>query len=215
MPKNREQYTKEEQEIITKRILRAAKKFGIEVDPEKWKFKEGDMEKIQELEQRLKEKEKELSEFVEKDKAKEEELKKLKAEVERLNTEKRKAEFESFCEGLEREGRLTPAMKPKVLDLMEVLHNTEEFEFSEDDDKKVKKQPLEAFKELLQGLPEQVSFKEHATKGKAGESRVEIKEEFSGNVDEERLELHKKAIELSEKEGISYMDAVKKIIKEG
>jgi hypothetical protein len=38
MPKNREQYTAEEVKTITQRILKAAKKAGIEIDEDKWNF---------------------------------------------------------------------------------------------------------------------------------------------------------------------------------
>jgi hypothetical protein len=131
-------------------------------------FNEGgrEMDKIQELEKKLKEKETALSEFAEKDKAKEDEIARLKRELEAERTKQRRAEFNLFCEELMRDGRLTPAMKPVVLDFMEILHSCGEFEFSEGEDKKVKDQPVERFKAFLKALPKQVEFTEIATKDK-------------------------------------------------
>jgi hypothetical protein len=180
-------------------------------------FNEGglDMDKIQELETKLKEKETALSEFAERDKAKEDEIARLKKELEEEKANQRKAEFNAFCEGLIKEGKLTPAMKPAVLDFMEIMSNSGEFEFSEGDDKKVKAQPVEKFKAFLNALPKQVEFSELATKQKAAEGKgKDAGHDFSGKVDEERLELHQKAMEFMEKEGISYRDAVKKALKE-
>ncbi len=184
-------------------------------------FNEGgqEMDKIQELEAKLKEKETALSEFAEKDKAKEEEIIRLGKKLDENRAEQRQAEFNSFCEGLMTEGKLTPAMKPAVLDFMEILHGSSEFEFSEgaeEDGKRVKAQPVEKFKVFLSALPKQVEFNEVATKGKAAEGKgKDISHDFSGKVDEERLEIHQKAIEFVEKEGISYRDALNKALKEG
>lgn len=190
MPKNREQYSSEEVGTITKRILKAAKKNDIEVDESKWNFseKEEDMDKVQELETKLKEKEKEIADFSEKDKAKDTELATIKKDLADEKAKNRKAEFQTFCEGLEKEGKLTPAMKPAVLDFMEILSGSVEYEFSEADDKKAKKQPLEAFKTFLTGLPKQIEFSEVATKKKA----VEFSEE---------TEAAKKIASVSPKEG--------------
>jgi hypothetical protein len=173
-----------------------------------------DMGKIEELETKLREKEAALSEFAEKDKAKEEEIARLRKELDEESAKQRKTEFNSFCEGLMKEGKLTPAMKPAALDFMEILTGSGEYEFSEGDGK-VKAQPVERFKAFLISLPKQVEFSEMATKGKAAEhgSRV-MSHDFSGRVDEERLEIHQKAMEFVEKEGISYRDALNKALKE-
>lgn len=139
------------------------------------KLKEVNMEeKLKELEEKLKEKERALAEFAEKEKTKDEELARLKAEVGAVRAEKRKAEFNAFCEDLIKEGKLTPAMKPFVLDFMEILHGIGEYEFSEGDSK-VKAQPIEKFKAFLIGLPKQVEFSEIATKDKTVEGKTEIK----------------------------------------
>lgn len=169
MAKNREQYTEEEAKAMTKRMLAAAKKHGIEADESKWNFSEGgtDMEK-EELERKLKEKEKEVSDFSEREKTKD-------ARIRELEAKDRQRDHVSFCEGLMKEGKLTPAMKPAVLDFMEILSGAEEFEFAEADEEAGKSanrkadKPLERFKAFLKGLPKQVEFSEFATKAKAGE----------------------------------------------
>lgn len=168
-----------------------------------------DMGKIEELEAKLKEAEGKIASFAEK----EDEIARLKRELDEERAKQRKAEFNSFCEGLTKEGRLTPAMKPSVLDFMEIMSGAGEYEFSEGDDKKVKAQPVEKFKAFLSALPKQVEFSEMATKDKVGKGNVS--HDFSGKLDEERLELHKKAIEFMEKEDISYKDALNKALKEG
>jgi len=206
MPKNREQYSTEEVGIITKRILKAAKKNGIEVDESKWNFseKEEDMATVQELEIKLKDREKEIADFSEKDKAKDADLAKLKKDLADEKAKNRKAEFQAFCETLEKEGKLTPAMKPAVLDFMEILSGATEHEFSEADDKKVKAQPIEKFKTFLTGLPKQIEFGEHATKKKAGDAGGDTKSKRDQHISEYQ-EKNKDA---------SYKDAVIAVSKE-
>jgi hypothetical protein len=170
-------------------------------------------EKLKELEKELKEKEKALAEFAERDKAKEEEIAKLREEIARVEKEKRQTEFNSFCEDLIKEGKLTPAMKPAVIDFLEILHGFEEYEFSEGEGK-VKAKPGERFKTFLKGLPKVIEYGEKATKDKVGQTKT-VDFEADGKVDEERMELHKKALQHMEKnQGISYIDALKKVIKE-
>lgn len=81
----------------------------------------------------------------------------------------RRRDFASFCDGLVGKGTLTLVQKTQALDFMEILNGVEEFEFSEGDDKKVKKAPLEAFKTFLNSLSKQVEFGEHATRESAAE----------------------------------------------
>ncbi len=171
-----------------------------------------EMDKVKELEAKLREKEIALSEFVEKNKAKEDEVARLRKELDEKKSEQRRAEFKLFCEGLIKEGKLTPAMSPAVLDFMEILHAAGEYEFAEGD-AKVKAQYVEKFKTFLSGLPKQVEFSEIATKDRVVESKgKDTSHNFSGKVDDERLEIHRQAMEFVEKEGISYRDAVYKVI---
>ena len=210
---------------IRRNIIRIAKKYGwVSALPEsarRWaeehniELKEGEMEeKILELEKKLQEKEKQLAEYVEKEKAREEEIAKLRAELLKMEREKRQAEFDSFCEELIREGKLTPVMKSQVMDFMEILHGIEEYEFSEGENK-VKANPLEKFKTFLKGLPKVIEYGEIAKKDKVEETKKTIDFEADGKIDEERMELHRRAVQVMEKNpGISYIDAIKKVIKE-
>jgi molecular chaperone GrpE (heat shock protein) len=173
-----------------------------------------EMDKIQELETKLSEERKSRSAIEQKFSEKENEAATLRQELEKERAEKRQAEFNSFCEGLMKEGKLTPAMKLAVLDFIEIMSGAGEFEFSEGDGK-VKAHPAERFKAFLSGLPKQVEFGEAATKGKAGDHGARVtSHDFSGKVDEERLEIHQKAMEFVEKEGIPYRDALNKALKE-
>lgn len=152
-----------------------------EAMPAAFKEKEvEDMTKLEELESRLKEKDTALSEFAEKDKAREDEIASLRKQLEDERLKQRQSEFRSFCEALRREGKLTPAMTPAVLDFMEILHGSGEYEFSEG-----KKPVLEAFKGFLNSLPKQVEFGEKATKDNAvddaGKSNAEKRQTLISN----------------------------------
>lgn len=118
------------------------------------------------------------------------------AEISALRAEKRKAEYASFCEKLEAEGKLIPAMRPAVLDFMEILFGVESYEFAEGTGKKAAA-PVEKFKGFLSGLPKVVEFSEVALKGKAAPA---------GGSAEKRESLISEYIE--ENKGVSYKDAV-------
>lgn len=185
MPKNRGQYTSAEVKIITGRILSAAKKHGIAVDETKWNFsaapaggsgiehqqKEEDMEKVEQLEKELNEHKTLVSDFTEKQKVKDEELAASKKRIAILEAKTRHQDFAAFCDSEEMKAKITPAIRPAVIDFMEILTSHEEYEFAEFDDKdaekKVKAQPLDRFKALLKALPKAVDFTERATKDRA------------------------------------------------
>jgi len=77
-----------------------------------------------------------------------------------IEAEKRALEFSAYLDSEELKTRVTPAMKPGLLRLMQVLDGQEEYTFSEDG-KDVKKQPLDELRGLLTTLPEQVQFGRH------------------------------------------------------
>ncbi len=201
--KNEAEYTAQERSLITARIVAAAKKAGIEVDPEKWKFTEGgDMDRIQELEAKLREAEVRLASFAEKDR----ELEALRAQIAAEKTSQRKAEFAAFCEDLVGRGRLTPAQKPVVVDLMEALHGVGEYEFAEGG----RKPAVDALRVFLEGMPVQVEFGERATKGQAGEGR-----DFSNATELSRAALEYQESERKAGRVISISDAVNHIKEQG
>ncbi len=172
--------------------------------------KEGlNMPTIEELQQQLEEQKRQIAEFSQKMEKVNQEKETLQQQLEKEKRDKRKKEFSDFCDQLIKEGKLLPKNKEKVLFFMEILGDSE-MEFSEGEDQD-KKSGLDIFKEFLESMPKQVEMGEFATKGKAG-SKQDVPTDFSGNVDEERLELHQKATELSEKENISYREALRRVI---
>lgn len=204
---------------VRRNIIRIAKKYGWEdclpESAKKWaevNMSEGGQsmeEKLKELEEQLKEKDRLLAEFQEREKAKAEEIDSLRRKVAELEQERKRKEFESFSEELIRQGKLTPAMKEKVVELMEALSRVGQYEFKEG-----KRDATEEFKEWLKGLPKLVEFEELAKKEKVAEAK-DIRFDSDGRVDEERLELHRRALEYMERNrGVTYKQAMEIIIKE-
>ena len=168
--------------------------------------KEVRMDELEKLKVKLKEAEDKLKEFSEKASEVEEENKKLKmqlAEFEKKQTEK---EVSEFVEKLKEEGKILPYEEKVVKGMLLKLKNAEEkIEFAEGEEKSM----FDAFKEYLEKQERKVPL------GEIGkDSTKEIKtEDFGEHVDEKALELHKKALQLSEKEDITYEEAVTKIIR--
>lgn len=114
----------------------------------------------------------ENTDFQEKLSAKETENARLKAELAEIKQKARKAEFESFCEGLVKEGNITPAQKTLAENCFDELVKAESYEFAEDG-----KQPvLESMKTLLQSIHKQVEFAELAKK-KEGQENSDFSDE--------------------------------------
>ena len=153
----------------------------------------------------------------------EDEIKALQAENTRLKAEatqraeldaKRRldtlhAENTSYAETLVGAGRLTPAAKPVVVAILDVLAGGDKpVEFAEGDTRT----PLAtAFKSLLGGAAPVLDFGEQATKKRAAPDTSTTSVEFA-EADPERLALHQKALALSKKEGISYDAAVSRCL---
>jgi hypothetical protein len=124
------------------------------------------MPTVEELQRQLEAEKAKTASFSESDKAKDAETAKLKKDLADEKAKNQRAEFAAFCDSDEMKEKITPAMKPAVLDFMEILSGVESYEFAEGDGK-VRKSPAEAFKGFLKALPKQVDFSEVATKGKA------------------------------------------------
>lgn len=120
------------------------------------------------------------AEFAEQLKAKDAELAKKQAEIEAMKAEKRQSEFNSFCEGLIQEGKLTPAQKELAVKCFEEALKPESYEFSEDG----KNPMLESVKNLLNALPKQIEFGEHVKK----ESLNEVLGDDPGAIAQKALE---------------------------
>jgi hypothetical protein len=124
------------------------------------------MPTVEELQRQLDAEKAKTASFSESDKAKDAETARLKKDLANEKAKNQRAECAAFCDSDELKERITPAMKPAVLDFMEILSGVESYEFAEGDGK-VKKSPAEAFKGFLKALPKQVEFSEVATKKKA------------------------------------------------
>lgn len=115
-----------------------------------------------EVEKRVKAKEMEFSEA---QKRKETELKTREDALKTQEAEAKKREISSFCEQLQKEGKLTPAQMKYGMGMqtfMEKISEVQEtIEFSEGNEKK-KQTPFEYFKSFLSSFKKQIEFGEFA-----------------------------------------------------
>lgn len=143
--------------------------------------------------------------------AKETELKARETKVAAGETAQRKAGFVAFCEEQIKAGKLTPALKPGMVEFLEALHTgTATVEFGEGEAKK-SQSPVEFFKSFVEALPKAVTFGEIAggTKGPAdGKKPVEFAAAPGFVADPEGLEELGKAQEYAEAHKCSLLEAV-------
>jgi len=140
------------------------------------------------LETARKEKEKlerELNQVREALKAREAEVGKLSEELEKLKEAEREREINSLVESAIAEGKLAPAQKEAAVELG--------------------RRDLEMLKKWIETAP--AAFKDLAKEAKPGEP-VPNKLDYPGKVDEERLALHQRALQLSREKNISYREAL-------
>jgi hypothetical protein len=124
---------------------------------------------------------------------------------------RRREELSAFCDELVKNGRITEAQKNNIVTVLESLSDAPDVSFAEGE----QRQPAEVLREFLRSLPEQLVMREFAT----GDNREEDEDsaephEYSGKVDETRLELRNKAVVLMKKERISFGEAVRKVLQE-
>lgn len=91
---------------------------------------------------------------------KEKALQELQAKLKQLEDEKKKAEFKEFAEKLEKEDKITPALKDKVVEILFTAYSYS-YEFSESDNL------VKQLKEFLEALPSLKLTGEFATDDKA------------------------------------------------
>jgi len=160
-------------------------------------------EKLKRENEKLK---KENSDFAESIAAKEEENAKLKTDIAAKEKADRTKDYENFCEGLIKEGKLLPANKPGVLQQLEAAHLSGlSLEFSENGETK-KISAVDKYKAMLSESPKIIDYGEVATNAQAGEA-------INGDANE----IAKKATEFKEEEKkhgreISYTEAVNHIV---
>ena len=128
-------------------------------------------------------------------KEKEDAQRKLKA----IEDEKRKGDITSFCEGLCKDGKLTPALR-KIMEpiMIAVAADETQIEFSEG----VKKSKLDGIKDFLTELPKVVTFKEFVPGSGPG----------AGSDDEKRKQLINQYMEKNPK--VKQRDAVITVAKQ-
>jgi hypothetical protein len=145
-----------------------ASKEGVTIDDLPRSFSESDIQaRIDQA--RKEEREKAATEFSEAGKTRERALKDREDALSLREAESRKNGIAAFCEGLLKEGRLTPGMMKHgmgVKPFLEALTGIETtFDFAEGGDGK-KQTPLEFMESFLAALPKSIEFGEVATRDK-------------------------------------------------
>lgn len=124
-------------------------------------------------------------------------------------TEKEKAaranSFASFCDGLIKDGKLLPTHKDGMVAFMASLPADQVVEFGEGDSKQQPKS-VDFLQGFLKSLPNQVDFAERG-QGK-DEAPRDKSEDFGENVDEARLDLHRRAKRIEKEQNVSYAEAI-------
>lgn len=133
------------------------------------------------------------------------ELDKQKAEEElkNLKFQMRKNEFDTFLDEYVSKGNLTQAQKEQSLEIFDTLDSITCF--GEENSS------IDKLKELIKSLPKQVVFEEIATKNKQDKTEPETLEFIDAS--EESLQIYNDAKALSEKEKISFREALLKVYK--
>jgi hypothetical protein len=211
-PDDRSKYSKENQSLITKRILRAAKDHGVEVSAN---FNEGGdvdlqqaLAKITTLEQEIKDLNSKHSTFSESAKTEktrlESELATAKKALADGQAAGRKAEHLSFCEKLIGEGRLNPKSKDTVMGQLELAYQASTGSFAEG-----QKKPIDELKTMLESQPVVVEFAELAQKSKVVQGNTE--EDQVGAITGKAAKYRKEQHDLGN--AISFSEAVAHVTK--
>jgi hypothetical protein len=122
-------------------------------------------------------------------------------ELNNIKTAIKNREFNEFIDKQIDKGSLIPANKDVVLSVLKELDNIKKF--GEDS------QIVNDFKAFIESLPNQITYKEIATKQAQADNTKEV-EQFA-NADEESLEIFKEAKALAAKENIGFKDALLKL----
>lgn len=188
----------EEPEQFSEEEIVELKNQVAELESQLANFKENNkkLETIKSLKEKISSLTDEVASFKEKAQGKEE----IEQELNEIKTAIKKKEFDEFIDKQIEQGKLIPTNKEIILSILQELDNVKKF----GEDSAV----ITDFKSFIESLPNQVSFKEIATKEKHL-SKVDV-EKFA-NAEEESLEIFKEATALAEKENISFRDALLKL----
>lgn len=188
----------EEPEQFSEEEIVELKNQVAELEEQLAKFKENNkkMETIKSLKEKISALNDEVATFKEKAKDKES----IEKELSDIKTMIKNREFDEFIDKQITKGILVPTNKSTVLSVLQELDSVQKF----GEDSTV----VHDFKSFIESLPPQITFDETATKDK--QSTKNDVEKFA-NADEDSLEIFKEAKALSEKENISFRDALLKL----
>ena len=189
------QFSQEDVEELKKQIN------DLETKVAKFKQKEENREQKLETIKSLKDKISALNDEIASFKEKAQEKESVEQELNDIKTALKTKEFNEFIDVQINKGILVPANKDIVLEVLQELDNVKKF--GEDS------QVVNDFKSFIESLPNQITYKELATKNKQADTEKEA-EKFV-NADEDSLEIFKEAKALSAKEKISFRDALLKL----
>jgi hypothetical protein len=151
--------------------------------------------------------------------AREDERKKAEAEFaereRKAGVAARKAETKTWIDRMVKEGKLTPALvKAGVGGILEFLAESEDtIEFGEAD-KPEKATPFDRFKAIIEDeLPKLVNFGEVAGRDKDGAEGGDDPEFGEVDVDESRMELHRKVKAVQKAQNLTYEQALNQVSK--
>ena len=189
--KETEQFSQEEIDSLKKQVE--------DLETQLAKFKESNKktETIKSLKEKIAALTSEVATFKEKADGKEE----IEQELNSIKTAIKNREYTEFIDKQIDKGTLIPANKDVVLSVLKELDNIKKF--GEDS------QIVNDFKAFIESLPNQITYKEIATKQAQADSTKEV-EQFA-NADEESLEIFKEAKALAAKENIGFKDALLKL----
>lgn len=133
----------------------------------------------------------------------------LKKQLADSEAKRKKAEFAAVIE--QHKTKIPPALQPGLVEFMASLPNEETVEFAAKDgdkEKPVKQSPLAFFQDFIGKLPDYSPLFKDIASGEEGKNRREEKDFAGVQVDEERMELHRKALDFAEKNKVSYEEAL-------
>ena len=188
---NAEQFSEEEVSELKKQVE--------DLETQLAKFKESNKktETIKSLKEKIAALTSEVATFKQKAEGKAE----IEQELNDIKTFMKNREYSEFIEKQIDKGILVPANKDTVLAVLQELDNIKKF--GEDS------QIVTDFKSFIESLPNQVTYKEIATK-ESQTATSDDAEQFA-NADEESLEIFREAKALAAKENISFRDALLKL----
>ncbi len=130
----------------------------------------------------------------------EEELKRREQALEERETKAARASSEECVEGLIKAGKVLPAHKETVINLLERIKTTDTIVYSEDGNT-VTKNAKDAVKALLGSLPVQVHFGEVATPEKQSAATAGFVAPDGYSIDPTRASMHAAAVSFQEQHG--------------